>query len=466
MTVITVDDLHRVRDPEQRLASAAAIARASGGQDAQRLIVRCPDRATDGVRSIRLDDVATMLRAHGRIRELAVTDAGTIVAAADLCKRRGEVAVWTGPAIGPWAPSDITQTGLGGSETAAVRLAENLAAMGYLVTLYGQFTQEGLAGDVALKHFQSFDPTEHLDVLIGFRDATLFDERPNAEFCALWLEDLAPAERLTPERAQSIDRIVGVSNFHKAQILDEHSWLEEKQVAAGRNGIMTGWFTDGEPPEREMRVLYTSSPDRGGDIVLEIWPQVREKVPDAELILTYPRWFDICATQWKQAHDHLARIQELLEQPGVKRIEGGLGQQELANLMRSSLVWAHPAYYTPGERKFDETSCISCMEAQAAGLVVVASNWGALKENVLHGTLLDGDPGEADDSWRHRFVHGIVRGLTDKPTQEQAQLLGPEYMRDMDWRGAAEQLAAMFPASAHGRSEIPKTHMLAGAQLP
>jgi hypothetical protein len=86
------------------------------------------------------------------------------------------------------------------------------------------------------------------------------------------------------------------------------------------------------------------------------------------------------------------------------------------------------------------------MEAQAAGLVVVASNWGALTENVRYGTLIDGDPGEPDGRWRDEFVSGIVNGLTSSQAQAAAQECGPVMMRDMGWRGAAEQLASMFPA--------------------
>lgn len=198
--------------------------------------------------------------------------------------------------------------------------------------------------------------------------------------------------------------------------------------------------------ERVRRAVYSSSPDRGGDIALELWPRVREQVPDAELILTYSRWFDRCAEMFQHAHGHLERIRELLEQPGVSRVEGGLGQRDLAHLMRTSLVWVAPSFYTPGGAKFEETSCISAMEAQASGLVVVASNWGALTETVMHGTLIDGDPGEPDGAWRDAFVDAVVQGLTDETVQTTAQTLGPEYMRDMDWRGAAEQLAAMLPA--------------------
>jgi glycosyltransferase involved in cell wall biosynthesis len=451
MTVVTVDDLHTVENPEQRLAAAAALARVQAGGQHDRVVVRCPDRQTDGIRCLGVEDIADLIRRHGRIVEIGVTGGGTICAAVDVCDRRGEVAVWTGQAIGPWHPEDIGKRGLGGSETAAVRLADNLAAMGYLVTLYGDFNDKaGLAGDVLCRRYQEFDPSRHLDALIGFRNATLFDHRPNADFACLWLEDLAPAEGLTPARLENVDRVCAVSHWHRQQVYRAHPWIERRpeyhnKVKACRNGIMTEWFREEPAPDRELRVVYSSSPDRGGDIVLECWPEVRKHVPDAELILTYPRWFDLCAERFQAAHGHLARIRGLLEQPGVSRVEGGLGQKRLAHLMRSSMVWVAPSYYTPARMKFEETSCISCMEAQAAGLVVVASNWGALTENVRYGALLNGDPADPTGDWRKQFVAAIVRGLTDETMQKAAQVTGPDMMRGMGWRGAAEQLAAMFP---------------------
>lgn len=468
MTVVKVDDLHTVQDPEARLAQAAGLAHGSNGTDAHRMIVRVPDRATNGVRVFRANDIARMLQQHGRVLEIAVTDRGTIVAAADLCRRRGEIAIWTGYAIGPWHPSDITQRGLGGSETAAVRLAEELAAMGYVVTLYGQFEQDGMCGDVMLRDFREFDPSQPLDGLIGFRDATLFDERPNARFTALWLEDLPGQERLTPARAANVDRVCAVTHWHKECMEDAYPWLRDLSdpagrpiVAACRNGIVHRWFSEQPAPDREQRVVYSSSPDRGGDVILELWPQIREQVPAAELILTYSRWYDLCYQQFGETPAHRKMI-ELLEQPGVARVEGGMGQKALAHLMRASLVWAHPSWWTSGDQEFHETSCISAMEAQAAGCVVVASNWGALTETVQHGTLVDGDPRDPDGSWRHAFVDAVVRGLTGEGTQTLAQRVGPEMVRDMGWRGAAEQLAAMIPVRT---ANVGSTHMLAGSEI-
>lgn len=457
MTVRVIETLHLVEDPGREIAGAAA--------GADRLIVRVPDRGTAGNRALREADVGRMLLAHGRILELATTEDGTILAACEPCRRRGEIAVWTGQAIGPWHPSDIVQRGLGGSETAAVRLAEQLARMGWTVTLYGHFDQAGIVGDVALRHFLEYDDSRPHDALICFRDARRLDDRPNARFVALWLEDLAPAEQLTRARAANLDRICAVSHWHKQQVQQAHPWLAgmttpdgRDLVAACRNGIVPGWFAEQPPPDREPRVIYSSSPDRGGDVMLELWPQVRARVPDAELVLTYSRWFDRVADVFQGAHDLKARIYELLEQPGVHRIEGGLGQRALANLMRSSRVWAHPSFNSLVANEdgstgapFHETSCISAMEAQAAGCVVVASNWGAVTETVQHGTLVDGDPREPDGAWRRTFVEAIVAGLTDRQVQETAAVVGPEMVRHMDWAGAAEQLAAMIPAGERDR---------------
>ena len=244
MTVVTVDNLHTCEDPRARLHQAASIARVQAGSELSRVIVRVPDRDTQGLRVFQLQDVARLLQREGRIEELAVTDSGTIVAAADVIQRRGQLAIWTGPAIGPWMPSDIVQRGLGGSETAAFRLAEQFAAMNWCVSLYGHFEADGLTEDVILRHFGSFDPTEHLDALIVFRDATILDERPNADFVALWLEDLAPAEGLNPRRAANCDRICAVSRWHAAQVLREHPWLEQSHVVACRNGLHLPWFRD------------------------------------------------------------------------------------------------------------------------------------------------------------------------------------------------------------------------------
>lgn len=434
-------DLDNMVDPEARLESLTEHIGPNG-----RVYVSVRQGRNEGghtfgrKRAWRNVDVAALMRRHGGLIDFGIDEQGYISGSMSPCERRGEVTIFTGKAIGPWHPLDITEKGLGGSETAAWRLAEELSALGYSVTLYGDFEQQGAVRDVILRHWINFDPTEHRRGLIVFRSAEPFDKPVNADKVILWLEDVAGAEGLTPERAERIDYVAGVTHWHAQNIKDVHPWLDEKKIIASRNGITHGFFT-GEAPQREKRLLFTSSPDRGLDIVLECWPEIKRRVPDATFVHCYSRWWDLVANVSSVSAAHRARIEEMSRADGVEKIPSQ-GQADLALLMRSSLVWCHPSYYTLGAQKFDETNCISAQEAQAAGCYVVAANWGALAEVNKAGVKLDGDPMSAE--FREQFISEIVLGLTDPETQKHSQVEGPKAMADRGWEPVARQLEGLI----------------------
>lgn len=192
---------------------------------------------------------------------------------------------------------------------------------------------------------------------------------------------------------------------------------------------------------REQRLVYTSSPDRGLDVLLELWPRIREHAPEATFAWSYsPVYFRI-AEQDPVVGAHAARVRELSDQPGVEPL-GSLSQPALAKLMRSSLVLALPSYNTPHQAVFCETSCIGAMEAQAAGLVVVASHWGALAETIRVGRLISGPAGSVE--WRDALVREIVSGLTDSDVQAWAQLEGPKAAAQLGWGPVGEQIAGLI----------------------
>jgi glycosyltransferase involved in cell wall biosynthesis len=193
--------------------------------------------------------------------------------------------------------------------------------------------------------------------------------------------------------------------------------------------------------KRHQRLVYTSSPDRGLDILLELWPRIREGAPDATFAFSYaPVYFKI-AEQDPAVAAHAKLVRELSEQDGVEPL-GSLSQPQVARLMMTSLVWCHPSYCTPAEGPFHETSCVSAMEAQAAGCVVVASHWGALSETVKVGRLVSGPAGSA--RWKDALVAEIVDGLTNPETQAWAQREGPKAADGLGWDGVGVQVAALL----------------------
>ena len=447
--VMLYADLDNKCDPAEWITGFSAHVRKPGG----RIYVSLPEgrinnRTTTGrQRAFRGIDIADLLLQHGHLEEFGIDDEGYISACIEPFNKAQEIAIWTGFTIGPWHPNDILTKGMGGSETAAWRLAETLSDRGNKVTLYGQFSMQGAMKNVILKDYRTFDPTFHRDILITFRNAEMFDMKVNVDTAMLWLEDVAGAEGLNDKRLKNIDYICGVSNWHRNNILEHYPYCPKHKVIASRNGIVHEFF-EGDNPEREKRVIFSSSPDRGLDIVLECWPEIVKKVPDATLYHTYGPWYDIVAKHNSGIKAHRDRIAELDKLDSVHGIKG-MPQDELAMLMRSSLVWVAPSYNSPSTPwgkahidtkgiKFDETSCISAMEAQAAGCYVVCGNWGALSETVQTGAKLDGDP--MSDEWRQSFITEVVLGLTDPATQEKAQKEGPEKMAGNDWHEVGTQL--------------------------
>lgn len=394
------------------------------------------------LRALRMVDLCDVLRRRGRLVNALAGEDGVAVCSYTPAERKGEVAIYCGPGWEQWSPTDILTRGLGGSETAAVRLAEALDELGYLVTVYGE-VEDCAYRSVLFRHWQRFDPMEKRQAVICSRMPEVVDRPVRAPYRALWLHDVDCGDRLTEARARQFNDVYVLSGWHEGHVRGRYPFLEAgpARVTRIRNGIEPRLFQPKPWADRARRVLYTSSPDRGLDVLLELWPRVRERVPDATLQCTYVAVYDRVAEQDPRVAEHREKIRALCDQAGVERLEPQ-SQPALARLMCDSRVWCHPSYVTLAGEPFHETSCIGATEAQAAGCHVVASDWGALRETVRYGRLVNG--GALSEEWKRAFVDHIVEGLTDPDVGEAAAQLAPDAVADMDWMGVGRAVAGMI----------------------
>lgn len=153
------------------------------------------------------------------------------------------------------------------------------------------------------------------------------------------------------------------------------------------------------------KLIWASSPDRGLLPLLDIFRKAKEFVPDLELHVFYGfNNIDTLTAGQNSWADSLLRskreIQARLTQPGVVW-RGRVSQQELYREWLSAGIWCQPT-------SFHETSCITCMEAQALGAVPIFNPIGALRDNVGCGIVIAGDPA-TDKLVQSRYVGEIVR---------------------------------------------------------
>ncbi len=329
-----------------------------------------------------------------------------------------DVVIFTGPAYENWTPKTIEETGIGGSETMAWEMARGLAACGHRVRHYGHCTpeQEGVYDGV---HW--FDAARYTqvscDVLVVSRYAAFVDQPGvEARVRLLWVHDVVPAA-LYPHNWQRFDRILCLSNWHKQYVLETHPFVDPGRVVVTRNGIDFELFEQ-DVERNNNKCIYSSSPDRGLQTLLDLWPDIRAQVPDAELVVTYG--FD----NLRKGHPGNRELADKLEAkarelPGVKLL-GRLGPKELAREFLSSGCWAMPEW-------FSETYSITAAQAQAAGCRIVATPIAALNETVgERGVLIPGGPqpidinvsyecAPASEEFRAAFVAAVVEAMAYYP---------------------------------------------------
>lgn len=383
------------------------------------------------LRVYRAIDLAELLRRRGDLQAMMVgPDTISVVSYTpwqafekSVLHGMGEVAIVTGPGFKEWSPLDIEQSGgLGGSETAAAKLAEELHLLGYAVTVYGQ-VDPGVVGQIAYRHFSTFDPLTPRKAIISSRMPQIADRPHAAESLVLWMHDTDYGPEMTQERVEKFDGVMVLSQWHHEHVANLYPFAETLlQVTS--NGIMPEFF-EGPAPKREPhRAIVSSSPDRGLDLVLQWWPKVREQISDAELVFCYADVYAAVAALRPEVAEHHERIMALADQPGVVNL-GALSQPALAHVMRECKLWLAPSWNTPHDVPFFETFCIGAVEAAAAGCVTLTSGWGALQERTEAGVAVKvagstgGVPRRPDkDLWIQSIVECLQADSAGAPSPE------------------------------------------------
>lgn len=197
------------------------------------------------------------------------------------------------------------------------------------------------------------------------------------------------------------------------------------------------------------RAIWTSSYDRGLEHLLDIWPEVKKEVPEAELQITYG-WELFLAAHTKLAYNP-ERIEwknsmdKKMKQPGITHL-GRVGQQEMVKLLSEAGVWAYPT-------DFDEISCISAMKAQCYGAIPVTMAKAALKETVKFGVLVEGDI--YDPEVKKKYSQELIEALNGKWDKTREPMMA-ECRQLFGWKSVAEKWIEEFKQPKVGTEEWAK----------
>lgn len=354
----------------------------------------------------------------------------------------GNITIVTGSKFIEWDDNSL-ESGIGGSETAVIEMSRRWKDMGYTVDIYGPVDETRAFYDGAIKYhsFEDIPWENEFDIFISWRSIKTYELWPvRAAVKCVWLHDVPDPADFPSTLVSEVDKIIVLSEYHRSLLPD----VPDEKIYISRNGIDLPTIAKVEQEHMQRnqhRAIYSSSPDRGLEFLLDIWPDVLKEVPDAELELYYG-WdtfdkirFDEAGIEWK------AKIQQKIASLGLKDTVR-LNKEDLYQKMISSSVWAYPT-------DFPEISCITAMEMQALGCIPVTTGFAALAETQFAGTKVE------RDGYKDALVEMFKRS-----EQFDREAMAKESQRIFSWDDVAKEWATDLFHGTQIEEEMPLVSIL------
>lgn len=385
------------------------------------------------------------------------------------------VRIFCGEGLEHWSVKTIQEQGCGGSETWAAYMGMELAGKNCQSYVYAMDTQ--VFNGAIFRHHTHFRPDiSPCHLFISSRVPDILHAPIAAKQKWLWCHDIHNGDRLTPEIAEKLDAIVCLSRWHAGHLKRCYPWLSEclidayekdeplymdeitlggpfypgaklfhrPRLAVIGNGIDPARFENLDlTQKKQFSFAWVSSPDRGLEQVLSMWPLILEAMPGATLNIYYGwEYFDSTLGIPGQA-EFKAKIQSLLKQPGVTW-KGRVGQVQLAQEIATTDAWLYPPNHA-----FRETFCISALEMQAANVICFYRQSGALGETIGEGCgvplPLEQEPAET--------VAKICEVLTNPGISSKLRDNGRVHAMRRTWAAQAQKVFDLYKAIEQGAKQ-------------
>lgn len=292
------------------------------------------------------------------------------------------VVYYCGGTLEPWSALNI-EKGIGGSESAVIRLSREWAKYGYKVTVFCSCDKPGVYDGVEYKDSLHFSATDTFNILIVWRNVSILEGiNFQAKKCILDLHDVVRPEIFSNQVLDNVSKICVKSDFHKSMLGD----VPDEKIAVIPNG---GCCKDVNDTEKDPNYLiYASSYDRGLIYMLKWgWPLIKKECPDAYLKIFYG-WnvFDAIHKNTGDSKVFKEQMIELMNQEGVEE-RGRVSNEELMKEKAKANI-----HYYMGD--FQEIDCISVRESASLGTIPVVAEHAKVFTEKPYCVTVKGIPSE------------------------------------------------------------------------
>lgn len=166
-----------------------------------------------------------------------------------------------------------------------------------------------------------------------------------------------------------IDAFVFVSNW-QSECFRKQFNIPGYKTYVIKNAFIDSNYKNFDDFKDKIKICYTSTPWRGLDVLLQSWEELQPENCELHIFSSTKIYGNDFSSSEEEKFNHLYEKAKSL--PNVV-YRGSIPNDELLTELPKFHIMAYPC-------TFEETSCISVIEALSSGLRVVTSNLGALPE--------------------------------------------------------------------------------------
>jgi glycosyltransferase involved in cell wall biosynthesis len=291
--------------------------------------------------------------------------------------------------------STLSKRGLGGSESAVIRMAQELTKIGFDVTVYNDCESDdsrpGMYDGVNYLPISNANKlsSQYHDICIVSRSIKPIAEDwsviVKAKHVCLWMHDTFCEGDDQIEYLINIGKlqeIFTLSDWHTGYVTHcshgsrRNYDILKNHIFMTRNGIGNmnpGWI-DVREKDPNLFVFNASVTKGMVPLVKQIWPQVKARIPNAKLKIIGGYYkFREAAGPDQQQKDW---TEMMTQYGGDIEFTGVITQQEISNILCKASYMIYPA-------GFPETFGISTLEALAHNVPLITCRFGALEETAI-----------------------------------------------------------------------------------
>lgn len=341
-----------------------------------------------------------------------------------------------------WSGKNILTHGVGGAETFTIEIARYIQQSGFFqVIVFCRCDENSIFEDVEYRKLEEYFPfifSNNIHTCIIGRYSEYYPITLESKVQNIYMiaHDLDFTGNVIP-LSDKLKQIFCLSNWHSEYFTQIFPILKDKIVPFGYGIDFELFNTYNKYNNQSLNFIYSSFPIRGLLPLLQMWPKILNKYPNAVLNIHS----DIEGTWSNNMRPaEMQKIKDLLKlYKDIKDINnsivyhGWTNKKDLIKSWTEADIWFYPCTYK-------ETFCHTAFEAAISKTFIITNHLAALRDTVGDRGYILKEGDFYNENYQNEILNDVFKAIDDIELRNYLVEKNYNYVKEMSWKNRSNFL--------------------------